>query len=95
MMIDRLGGIRPLDSIKSTQKPAAREAAVSSTDSVSISDEAREMQEVYYLSEVAKETPDVRADRIAEIKAKISDPSYLNSAVIESTADKILDSFGF
>ena len=50
--------------------------------------------EVYYMSEVAKETPDVRADLVAEIKAKISDPSYLNSAVIESTADKILSSFG-
>ena len=95
MMIDRLGGINPLDSIKNTQKATAKAAVKTSSDSVSISDEAREMAEVYYMSEVAKETPDIRADLVAEIKAKLSDPSYLNSAVIESTADKILSSFGF
>ncbi|MCR4939672.1 MAG: flagellar biosynthesis anti-sigma factor FlgM [Treponemataceae bacterium] len=95
MMIDRLGGINPLDSIKSTQKATAKSTVKNSSDTVSISEEAREMAEVYYLSEVAKETPDVRADLVAEIKAKISDPSYMNSAVIESTADKILSSFGF
>ena len=46
------------------------------------------------MQQIAAETPDVRADRIAEIKAKIKDPSYLNSAVVASAADRIMASFG-
>ena len=52
------------------------------------------MAEVYYMNQVAAETPDVRADRIAEIKAKIQYTSYLNSAVIASAADRLMESFG-
>ncbi|MBR4791320.1 MAG: flagellar biosynthesis anti-sigma factor FlgM, partial [Treponema sp.] len=52
------------------------------------------MAEAYYLDKVASETPDVRADRIAEVKAKIKDPSYLSDAVIMSTAEKFLTSVG-
>ena len=52
------------------------------------------MAEAYYLSSIAAETPDVRADRIAQVREKIQDPAYLNADVISSTADKIMDSFG-
>ena len=52
------------------------------------------MAEAYYMDKVAKETPDVRADRIAEVKEKIKDPNYLNDAVIKSTADKFLSAIG-
>ena len=62
--------------------------------SVSISKEALAKADEYYLNQVAAETPDVRADRVAEVKAKIQDPNYLNSAVIASAADKIMESFG-
>ena len=54
----------------------------------------REMAEAYYLSEVAAETPDVRSERVAQVREKIKDPAYLNAQTISSTADKILDSFG-
>ena len=52
------------------------------------------MAEAYYLSEVAAETPDVRSERVAQVREKIKDPAYLNAQTISSTADKILDSFG-
>ena len=94
MTIDRLGGLNPLDNIKTTQKAAVKSNVAPQADTISISDEAREMAEVYYMNQVAAETPDVRADRIAEIKAKIQDPSYLNSAVIASAADRLMESFG-
>ena len=60
MTIDRLGGLNPLDNIKNTQRTAAKSSIAPQADTISISDEAREMAEVYYLSEIAKETPDVR-----------------------------------
>ena len=63
-------------------------------DSIHVSKEAVEKAEAYYLEKVATETPDVRADRIAEIKEKIKDPSYLNDAVIQSAAEKFLTSIG-
>lgn len=94
MMIDRLNGINPLDNVKGSQKTAPASRVISTEDSISISDEAREMAEMYKMAAIAKETPDVRADLVAQVKAKIADPNYLNAAVIESTADKILDSFG-
>ena len=63
-------------------------------DSIHVSKEAVEKAEAYYLEKVATETPDVRADRIAEIKEKIKDPSYLNDAVIQYAAEKLLTSIG-
>ncbi|MFC2289137.1 MAG: flagellar biosynthesis anti-sigma factor FlgM [Treponema lecithinolyticum] len=94
MVIDRLGGIDPLKDIQSTHKNTAKHNVSAGRDSISISDEAREMAEAYYLSEVAAETPDVRSERVAQVREKIKDPAYLNVQTISSTADKILDSFG-
>ena len=94
MMIDKIGGINPLNSVQNTRRTNDVAKSTFGTDSISVSDEAKEMAEVYYMNQVAAETPDVRADRIAEIKAKIQDPSYLNSAVIASAADRLMESFG-
>ena len=41
--------------------------------------------------EMAASAPDLRAERIEELKAKINDPAYLNSEVIAATADKLID----
>ena len=46
------------------------------------------------MDKVAAETPNVRADRIAEVKAKIKDPSYLSDEVILSAAEKVMSGFG-
>jgi negative regulator of flagellin synthesis FlgM len=94
MMIDKIGGINPLNNVQNTRHVNGTDNVNAGTDSISVSDEAKEMAEVYYMKQVAAETPDVRADRVAEIKEKIKDPSYLNDAVINSTADRILAAFG-
>ncbi|WP_428770301.1 flagellar biosynthesis anti-sigma factor FlgM [Treponema sp. HNW] len=95
MTIDRLGGIDPLKDVQNAYKTPSKQPLRAGHDSISISDEAREMAEAYYLSEIAASTPDVRADRVAEVREKIKDPGYLNPDVISSTADKIASSFGF
>jgi flagellar biosynthesis anti-sigma factor FlgM len=94
MMIDKIGGINPLNNVQNTRRVNGADSLNAGTDSISVSDEAKEMAEVYYLKQVAAETPDVRAARVAEIKEKIKDPSYLNDAVINSTADHIMTDFG-
>ena len=52
------------------------------------------MAEMYDMNQVAAETPEVREDKIAEIREKLKDPSYLNNAVIASAAEHIMESFG-
>lgn len=89
MTIDRLN---PLDPIQ-PKKPAGAQRADRSTgsDSVSLSSEAVAKAELFKALELAKAAPDVRMDRVAELKAKIDDPSYINDAILNATADRILD----
>jgi len=89
MMINGVNNVSQVNNVQNLRKTEARDV-----DSISVSAEAKEMAEAYYLEQVAKETPDVRADKIAELKEKIKDPNYLNNAVINSAADKFLSAIG-
>lgn len=93
MMINKLGGINPLDNVQNSHRVAPKSQVAAKGDSISVSQRAQEMADAYLLSEVASETPDVRADLVEQVKMKIQDPNYLNDAVIDSTADKILASY--
>ncbi|MBP5283320.1 MAG: flagellar biosynthesis anti-sigma factor FlgM [Treponema sp.] len=94
MMIEKLGGLSPLNNVQNTRRTTETGSVKSAPDSITLSDEAKEAARAYYLNQVAAETPDVRADRIAEIKEKIKDPNYLNPAVINATAERIMTSYG-
>lgn len=93
MMINKLGGINPLDNLQNSHRVAPKSQVAAKGDSISVSKEAQEMAEAYYLSEVAAQTPDVRADLVEQVKLKIQNPDYINDAVIDSTADRILESY--
>ena len=82
MIIDKIGGINPLSNVQGSQRVSARSSVFMGGDSISVSREAQEMAEAYYLSEIAASTPDVRSDLVAKVKDKIKDPNYINSAVI-------------
>jgi negative regulator of flagellin synthesis FlgM len=93
MTIDRIGLIDPVPP----GKKSGRNESVSpnaKSDSISLSSEAIEKSELYHAIELVSNAPDVRADRVAELKAKIDDPSYINERILEATADKIIESFG-
>ena len=70
---------------------AVRAERNSGSDSVSLSSEAVEKAELFKALELAKAAPEIRMDRVAELKAKIDDPDYLNDAILNATADRILD----
>ena len=93
-MINSVNNVSQLNNVQNIRKTENSAKVNSETDSISVSKEAVEMAEVYYMEKVANETPDVRADRIAEVKAKIKDPNYLSDAVIMSTAEKFMTSVG-
>ena len=90
MTIDRVGSIDPIQPGK---KPG-RANQVNQTptkDSINISSEAVEKAELFRIRELAAAAPDIRTEKVEELKARINDPSYLNNEVINATADKIID----
>lgn len=93
MTVDRIGSIDPIQNSKKTEKPEAVHKK-GSADSVSLSNEAVEKGDLYQAIELVSSASDVRADKIAELKQKINDPSYINDTVIKNTAEKIMDLFG-
>lgn len=93
MMIDRIGSINPIQAgkIAGWNNQINR---IAQTDTINLSAEAVEKGELYRANELVASAPDVRLDRIAELKKKINDPSYINDTIINATADKIMDAFG-
>ena len=80
-MINSINNVSQINNVQNLRKTENTSKVSASTDSISVSAEAKEMAELYYMDKVAKETPDIRADRVAEVKEKLKDPNYLNNAV--------------
>jgi negative regulator of flagellin synthesis FlgM len=93
MTVERIGPLDPASNVKKPEKPA-KPKTKSDVDSINLSQEARSKAEVFKAMEATKTAPDVRLDRVAEVKRKLQDPSYPSQEVIEKTADGILKSFG-
>ena len=92
MTIERLGPVDPIQNYNKTgkvNKPTAKQDG----DSISVSDEARIRSEILLAVDEAKNIPDVRHDRIAEVKQKLEDPSYIDERVVSMVADEIMSAF--
>ncbi len=92
MTIERIGPIDPVQSVKKAQK-GERTKRSEGSDSISLSAEAKSKAEVYKALEMAKSAPDIRQDRIEEVKKKLQDPSYITEKVIEELADRLMEYF--
>ena len=90
-MINSINNVSQVNNVQNLRKNENVSKVSQEVDSIDVSAEAKE---IYFMEKVAKETPDVRADRIAEIKEKIKDPNYLNDTIINSAADKFLSALG-
>jgi len=90
MTIDRVGQIDPIQPGKRPAKIGQVNDSPQS-DSIDISSEALEKAELHRIQELAASAPDVRLERVAELKEKINDPAYLDDKVINATANKLLD----
>lgn len=92
MTIDRLGPLDPLSKLNKSGK-TGKPQKVDSKDTISVSSEAKNMGEIYRATELAKAAPDIRMDRVNEVKQKLQDPNYLDSKV-EEVAERLMDAFG-
>ena len=93
MTVERIGPLDPTSNVKKSVKPS-RLKTKSDVDSINVSQEARSKAEVLKATEAARSAPDIRMDRVEEMKRKLQDPSYPSEEIIEKTADGIMKSFG-
>jgi negative regulator of flagellin synthesis FlgM len=94
MTVDRINPMEPLQPGKKAGQSGQIKRG-KENDSISLSSEAVEKAELFRTMEMVSAADDVRAERVAELRAKINDPSYINDTIINATADRILDAFGF
>lgn len=92
MTIDRLGPIDPPSQFNNTSK-ASKPVKKGKTDSINVSTEAKQMGEIFQATEKVKNSPDIRQERVDEVKKKLQNPSYINDKVIEAVASKVMDLF--
>ena len=92
MMIEKLGGTNPVANI---QRSLIKDGTSSynTHDSVTVSKEAERFAEIHFATQAVKNASDVRADKVAEMKAKLKDPSYFDS-IVNSLADRIMEEYG-
>ena len=92
MTIDRIGHVEPVPSGK---KPGRNDhvGRADKTDTINLSQEAMEKAEAYQVIELIKSAPEIDDARIAELRQKINDPSYLNDKIINATADKLVNAW--
>jgi negative regulator of flagellin synthesis FlgM len=93
MTVERIGPLDPASNVKKTERPS-RLKGKGEIDSINVSEEAKSRSEVFMAQEAAKTAPDVRLDRVAEVKRKLQDPTYPSEEVIQAVADGVLKSFG-
>ena len=92
MTVNRIGHVEPI----LPGKRAGRSEQVGGnekTDTISLSVEAREQAERYQVLELIKSTPELDEARIAELRQRIEDPSYINDRIVNATADRIINAW--
>ena len=90
MMINKVGDIQNILEPKKT-KPALKKDSVFRSDSATISIEGKQAAEFARNLQMVRNAPDIRADKIRDLKEKINDGSYDfdNIDVIHNVAGKI------
>ncbi|MDH7554319.1 MAG: flagellar biosynthesis anti-sigma factor FlgM [Spirochaetota bacterium] len=90
MVIDKIGNIKNIVEPKST-KSVGKTRSTGKSDSVEISSEAKKASEQSKIAQVVKQTPDIRAERVREIKEQIANGIYdfNDDRIIDKVAEKI------
>lgn len=91
MVIDKIANIGKVFTGKKTEKSSQPAAASSAADSVSISSEAKQAQELAQAKSVVQKSEPVRADKVKEAKEKLARGDYdqLDAEMLDKVAEKI------
>lgn len=94
MEIDKVNSVNNIYKTEQTSKTKKTNSKLSSNDNVSLSNEAKKASEISSYIEMVNSSPDVREDRIAEIKEKLANNAYSSEQITEQLADRIAQSLG-
>jgi negative regulator of flagellin synthesis FlgM len=90
MNINRINPLETLNSV--TKSEAVKQASPTNRgESITISTSTGSTEELLAIRTMALSAPDVREDKIAEIRAKLANPNYINDTLLNNTADKIIE----
>ena len=92
MTVNSIGHVEP---ILSGKKPGKNEQVGGNEklDTITLSAQAKEQAERNQVLELIKAAPELDEARIAELRQKIDDPSYINDRVLKATADNIVSAW--
>ncbi|MDA3852515.1 MAG: flagellar biosynthesis anti-sigma factor FlgM [Spirochaetaceae bacterium] len=93
MKVNGIGPVEPVTSYNKTSKTSSL-GGKERSDSINVSDEALKSAEMIRVAEEVRSAPDIRMDRVAEIKAKLEDPNYIDDTVMGAVADSLMNLFG-
>lgn len=96
MTIEKINGVDKIFNNKEV-KPVKKAEKVDRSDSIEISDKAKELALREKYIKMIKETPEPEVDnskRIEELKKKISEPDYITQKLIDDIAKRIAESLG-
>ncbi|HOD13854.1 MAG TPA: flagellar biosynthesis anti-sigma factor FlgM [Spirochaetota bacterium] len=90
MVIDKIGNINNIIEPKKSN-PVASAKETKKKDSIEISSEGKKAADASKVAQLVKDSPDIRADRIQEIKDQIANGTYNfdDPKMLDMVADKI------
>jgi negative regulator of flagellin synthesis FlgM len=91
MTIGRTGPIEPTRPLNEGGKGAPAGKIAKTDVTVNISKEALKKADWLNAIEIVSAAPDVRADRVAELKAKVNDPAYITETLLNGAVDRVID----
>lgn len=91
MPIDKINSTEPISQIQRPNYKAKVAKTEQIKDTISVSSAAKQGAELLRVRDMVAQAPDIRTDRLNEVRAKLNDPNYLNSGVIEGLADKLME----
>ena len=94
MAIEGIGPVDPVPNYQPIERTAAA-GQIGGVDSVEISAAAQAASEsLRVATEIALNSPDLRAELVSEAARNLQDPAYPGADVLDAVSDRILDSFG-
>jgi anti-sigma28 factor (negative regulator of flagellin synthesis) len=92
MVIEKIGNINNITEPKKN-KPISEKKEGMRSDSIEISNEGKIAAESAKNTQIIRETPDDRIDRVKDIKMRIDNGSYNfnDNKILEMVADRIVD----
>jgi negative regulator of flagellin synthesis FlgM len=94
MEIRNINNVRGIENNKLNNVNRDNVSRSSERDDVQISAEARKLAEEKKIQDMLRNAPDVREDRIAEVKAKLESGAYDTEEVLNDVAEKLMKVLG-